>query len=503
MKPEPAQSSARWVGAWCALCGLLAAWTASVPLGRIPHVSDEVAYGLQAKLFAAGMRTGPAGDNPSMLEMPFWVSAPSSYSPFPPGWPALLSLGERMDLAWLVNPLLVVGIPAIVWGLAREWGGDKVARLAVVIAALSPALWITAGSQMSHTSSVLAVGLTVWVAVRQPESAWWWAIGGLAAAYGALARPMDALIIALPMLLWGMTRAPSFRARLAWIGLPAVGAALFFWDNHALTGSGLRLPMDMWFDRWTAEHGMVGCNQLGFGLNHGCAQTFGSLGHTPLKAAKIIGQTALELDSVLIGVPGAGLLAAFGAWRLRGRWPWLMALALIAAHALYWSPGRAYLARFWHPLLLLLPIAVAAALQHLPRRWVILGLIGAAAWGGSWRMPDLVDRYWCADSALQTLLDEEGISEGVVFVRGKGQRSTAWSRMGVDDFICDPMLEAMDGLRLNDPAHPRSGLRVRHALPSLSATQHFMSVHHPDAPAWLVDHQVSTDAYRVFELQLD
>ena len=45
----------------CALGAVaLAMFVARVPLEAVPHVSDELSYTWQARLFAAGMRTGPA-----------------------------------------------------------------------------------------------------------------------------------------------------------------------------------------------------------------------------------------------------------------------------------------------------------------------------------------------------------------------------------------------------------------------------------------------------------
>ena len=492
-----------WVAGWSAVCGCLAAWTALVPLQRIPHVTDEVAYTLQARLFASGMRVGPAADNPSMLEYPFWVTEPVSYSPFPPGWPALLAVGEVMGAPWLINPLLVTLVPVIVWALARAWADETVARVAVVVAALSPVVWMTGATRMSHTSTLVALGIVALVAVRRPAHAGIWGLGGLAAAYVVLARPMDALVVAGPLLVLGLVRARCHWARAVWTVLPAAGAAVLLWDNHVLTGDALRFPMNAWYDQWAADLGREGCNRLGFGADVGCAQTYGDFGHTPTKAARIIGESALKMDGALLGVPGGLLIALFGVRRLRVRWPWLIAGALVVAYALYWSPGRAYLVRFWHPLMLVLPVAVAAALRGLPRVWVILGLVAASVWGGSWRLPELVDRYWCADRELETVISEAGVQEGVVFLRGKGIREVSWPRMGVDAFVCDPMLESGDGLRLNDPAHPDQGLRVRHALPSLGATRRYMQVHHPGASAWLIDHAVTSDKYRVMQVELE
>ena len=78
----------RWLISWGTACGSLAAFVSQVPLAGIPHVTDEVAYTLQARLFAAGQRLGPAADNASMCMLPFWNNDGPMFSPFPPGWPA-------------------------------------------------------------------------------------------------------------------------------------------------------------------------------------------------------------------------------------------------------------------------------------------------------------------------------------------------------------------------------------------------------------------------------
>mgnify|MGYP007096685675 CR=1 FL=1 len=87
-------SGARAALPWCILAMALALFVALVPLNGMAHVSDEVAYTLQARLFSHGMRTGPAFPVPSMVDYPFWVAAPRSYSPFPPGWPAFWRSGS-------------------------------------------------------------------------------------------------------------------------------------------------------------------------------------------------------------------------------------------------------------------------------------------------------------------------------------------------------------------------------------------------------------------------
>jgi hypothetical protein len=379
----------RWVALWGAIAGLLACCAARVPLGGVAHVSDEVAYTLQARLFAAGMRVGSAADNASMLMYPFWTMEPASYSPFPPGWPALLAIGERFSAPWLVNPLLVMFIPLVIWRLTLRWSDRRTARLAVMIFALSPGVWLMAASRMAHTSVLLALGLLAVVAVERPSAWKGWAVGGVAAAYVVLARPFDALVLAAPLLLIGLAGTKRWVTRLAWGVPPALAAVVLLLDNQSLTGDWWVFPMSDWFDSWRPDR--QGCNRLGFGAEVGCAPTLGSLGHTPMKALQLTWEGLLRLDSLLFGVPGGLLLAIWGARKLSPRWPWLLAVTLLFAYSLYWSPGRAYGARFYHPLMLILPIAIALALRSLSRPSAWLCIVAITVVGGSRVARDLAD----------------------------------------------------------------------------------------------------------------
>ncbi len=488
----------RWVVLWGLIAFVLAAWAAKVPLGGVPHVNDEVAYTLQSRLFAEGMRVGPSTDNSSMLMYPFWSADQGAYSPFPPGWPALLSVGERIGVPWLVNPMIVGLLPLLVWILAVSWSDRKTARMAVVLTALSPAIWLMAGSRMSHTSVLVAIGMVAAVVVRRPERSWLWLIAGVAAGYVVLARPFDAVCAVAPLFVVGLLGCRSWLHRLTLLLPSALAVALVFWDNASLTGDMLEFPMNHWFEQWAPER--PGCNRLGFGDEVGCARTLGSFGHTPGKALKLALERLKVLDGLFVGVHGGFLLAAWGAVKLRPRWPWFIVALLLVGYGLYWSPGQAYGARFYHPLLLVLPIAVAVPLTHLPRWGGLVLAVSVTLAGGSRIAQEVADRYWCVDDSLVRLLEHHEINDGVVFLHGVGTRAAQWPALGIEGFRCDPLLESGDGMHLNNPAFPSSGLRIRHALPDLEQTRRYLAEHHPGARAWLVVHEVSADQRRVAEI---
>ena len=74
---------------------------------RHPHVQDEVLYLYQARYLSQGMFNTPAPPVPEAFSI-YLIPYKSErwYSPFPPGWPALLAIGTLLKAPWLVNPIL-------------------------------------------------------------------------------------------------------------------------------------------------------------------------------------------------------------------------------------------------------------------------------------------------------------------------------------------------------------------------------------------------------------
>lgn len=481
--------------AWAAVAttaALLVCWGA---LDGIPHVSDEVAYTLQSKLFAAGMRTGPAADEPSMVSYPFWVAGPKSHAAFPMGWPALLSVGTALGVPWLVNPLLAGVSVLLTWAAGRKLAPDSAARTAAAVVAVSPALVLLAASRMAHTSTLVALLTALW-AVVDPRDARRALLGSAGVAYGVLARPFDALLLGGPLLVLAVWQ--NRRHAWAWVGLPALATAATLYDNAVLQGAVTTFPADAFYADWTPDR--PDCNRLGFGADVGCAPVGGELGHTVSKALAQAWDKLVLLDRLLLGVPGGGVLA-LGAAVWSRRWLWLAPLALVVlGHLLYWSPGLAYGPRFYAlgvPGLALLVGVVATRVLSVQRSALVVG--AAASLGLAWVWPELSDRYWCVDGRLSRHIDTlaEG---GVLFVKGRGQRTMGWPRLGVPEFVCDPMLESGDALWRWDPSQATGGWQVRHALNTAEDTATFRARHHPGAPAWLVVHDVTADERSVAAL---
>lgn len=484
---------------WCVVAFALSVWVAWVPLEGVPHVNDEIAYTLQSRLFAAGLRTGPPVDQPTMWDMPFWSTAGRTFSPFPPGWPALLGLGEALGLAVLVNPLLAGLFPVMVWHLALAWTDDsRTAQLATVAAAVSPAAVLLGASRMGHTSTLVALALLLLVVVQRPDRIAPWAGAGVAAAYVVLARPFDAALLAGPVLALGLVRAPGWAPRALLVALPGLGAAVLLADNALLTGSAVVFPMSDFLEAWSAPP-RPGCNRLGFGEDVGCSAVFGTFGHTPAKALRIAWRSARVFDRLSWGAPLGLVVATAGLAWLRKPLPLLLLVLPPLGYALYWSPGEAYGARFWHPMLLVVPVGIGVVARRAGR--LAVPLVAAVGLGGlAWVLPDLGDRYWCVDGSVRDLVDGRGLRDGVVFLDGRGVRKTAWPRLGTESFVCTPMLEAGDGFLLLDPAHPQDGVKVRHALRDPAHLRAYRQAYAQGEPALYLIHDVAQDRRQVEEM---
>ena len=68
---------------------------------RHPHIPDEIAYIVHARYFAQGASSMPLPPVAEAFELDLMTYEDDRwYSPVPPGWPAVLAVGERMGVGW-------------------------------------------------------------------------------------------------------------------------------------------------------------------------------------------------------------------------------------------------------------------------------------------------------------------------------------------------------------------------------------------------------------------
>lgn len=122
---------------------------------------DASAYHFQARVFADGMLAAEAPPDVtvdghslrSLFRFHHHVMIGDRWmSQYPPGWPALLSLGVRIGLDWLVNPVLALWILFLTWRVGSLLYSPRTGALAAAVITLSPSFQHQTSGFLSHSS---------------------------------------------------------------------------------------------------------------------------------------------------------------------------------------------------------------------------------------------------------------------------------------------------------------------------------------------------------------
>ncbi|HNT25396.1 MAG TPA: hypothetical protein PKM21_13570 [Anaerolineales bacterium] len=343
----------------------------------IPHIEDEVAYVWQARMLAEGELKMPSPSQPKSFIIPFVVDHEGErFGKYPPGWPAVLSLGVRLGLRAWVNPMLA-GLGAwLTYRLGKRLFGDLVGLLAEGLTLTSPFFLMNSGSLLSHPlglvlAAVFALG---WLDSFGPGSSQAcppkagirpcrlaWAAAGMALGLLVLTRPLSAAAVALPFGLHGvylLVRGDwAVRRRVIGLGLIALACAgLYLGWQAALTGDPLLNPYTLW---WPYD-------KIGFGPGHGVTES----GHT-LQLAYENTRFSLQVGMIdLFGWWGySWILLPFGLWAARrNRAAWLVGgifISLVVLYMAYWIGSWLFGPRYYYEGLASLTIFSAAGMAWL------------------------------------------------------------------------------------------------------------------------------------------
>ncbi|MGD8552697.1 MAG: glycosyltransferase family 39 protein [Anaerolineales bacterium] len=309
---------------------------------RVPHIEDEFALLWQAEIMAQGDLYRPSPDQEKSFLIPFVVDVEGRrFGKYPPGWPAALSLGARLDAAGWINPLLSSVVLWFTYRLARKLLNPGLSLLAELLLLSSPMFLMLSGTYMSHMYSLLlTLGfMLAWNDLflnRNPDSHLprWLLICVAGGTIGLLflTRPLTAAAVATPFTIHGvilLIRQPRqvWKALIAigCIGL-GIGTLLLLWQ-WTLSGDALTNLYTLW---WPYD-------RIGFGLGHGVTES----GHN-LSLAYYNTRFSLRTGlHDLLGWPYLSwILLPFGLVGLyRKRLIWLFTavfISLVIGYGLYW-----------------------------------------------------------------------------------------------------------------------------------------------------------------------
>jgi hypothetical protein len=336
------------------LLSILAAAVAYLVTDRVfehmAHIEDEMAYVWQAQAIAAGHLTVPSPPEPKSFLVPFVIDYNGlRFGKYPLGWPALLAIGDFLNVRSWVNPILSGLSVWLIYRLGKRTLGETVGLLSAGLTISSPFFLMNSGSLLSHPMGlVLTASFALGWLDSFGESEFkpnWLPMLVSAGSLGLLAitRPLTAIAVAIPLGLHGLYvwihSDRRIRLHLLIFGLIvlSLSSTLFLWQ-YAVTGDPLLNPYTLW---WPYD-------QVGFGPGHGRLAT----GHT-LRQAYINTRHSLEtgVNDLLGWGPFSIALLPFGLWAARrNRRVWMLAgifPSLLIFYLAYWIGSSLFGPRYY------------------------------------------------------------------------------------------------------------------------------------------------------------
>lgn len=470
---------------------LVSRWT----MERLPHLEDEFAYLFQARIFQKGAVYIDTPQPANPYWQPFLINLDGKrFSKYPPAWSLLLALGTGLKLPWVVNTWLAGLNVALVYRFTRELYGGAAGLVAGLLLSLSPIALILNASLMSHTSALFLATLFMyglWRIERGRRVLLWGGLAGAALGLLIANRPLAAVGVALPFVVYSAGRVVFSPHIKTLVPLLMVAAATLLWAlplplyNHIVSGSpNTNLYTLIWsYDRvgFGEGHGRQGGQQVfnlqenGVKINmtthqgHTLSKGWSNLKRdTACYARDLFGwveqpdqppSEILRGNECLVDRRGySWLLLPFGLLLMpRRRWSLLLvaaAASVLLVHMAYWIGAGVYSARYYFEASAALVMVSAAGVEGL-RRWglgwgvyALLGvLLGVALLGYTPRRLAALRGYGDISQAdIQAVQALRHTPDTPVLVIGVGDLH--WRQMGALFSLTDPYTTApIIGLR--------------------------------------------------------
>ena len=421
-------------------------------LDGVPHVTDSVAYLFQAKLIAEWRLTHPPLTLPEFFLPHFFFIDDDQrlISLFQPGWPAILSLGVRAGLPWIINPLIGAFTLLPAYNIIKRGFGRRTARLAIIILLASPFYIFMSASFMAHTLTGFLGLLAIDNALAYRNDYKWRRALIVGIAIGAMftIRAYNACLMLIPLAVIAAPLVFERGARIRHLGLAVIAAmsiaSLQLIANENLTGDCFTFPQDIYFAKTEKS---PDCHRLGFGPDIGCNEEHGRQfsfpdGFGPREALAVTRQRLASLSLNLLGTPVALILIflPFAGGRLGKEGLALSALlfSLAGGYFFFYYHGNCYGPRFYYEGVTAMGALVALGVIRLdgwlgrlaalrPEFKRLLKAVTPAVFlsmmvfSAAYLHPKLWKTYRGfrgIDGRMQTIIDKSGFKEGVILMPG-------------------------------------------------------------------------------------
>jgi hypothetical protein len=394
-----------------------------------PNSGDENSMMFLADLMLHGRLFVPPPPDPELFKTFHILTRDGRlFSPYSPGWPAVLALFNAADAAWLAAPAFTLAGGLALWrGLRLVCPPTSVNPL-LVLALLNPFTLFLGGSFFAQSMVFALVATIIWLQLADDTAPHWWrklAIGGL---FG-LIQLTRYEVLAIVGLCYAVDRLIIRRQRAIQDGLlVAAGlipfALLLLAYNAAITGNPLQLPA-MWAD--SPEDHLATFDSI---------ETFLS----------VLLRNVLWSDELFVygGMPLAGLaLAALWA-KVRGRNVRFFDLLGPCTIVLYsvqpFTGGHQYGPRYWFLAFpfLSLTVGAASAAFAVPNRDSLSRVSAAALIFSAVAFLGLSvtdGRYMAARRAFYDLLPPQ--RPAIVLLPARHLVLWPWQRLGLESWAAD------------------------------------------------------------------
>jgi hypothetical protein len=187
-----------WVVFAVSFAVLWYSWAAWNP---IPVVHDEMAYVLQAQIYARGHWSLPSPPMPLFWEQPHVLTEPRLAAKYFPGHPLLMAIGAALHWMALMPLVLHATSAALLFVLVRRVANGAVAFATWIIWLFSLMVLYFGPSYFSEATTTVC-WLAGWYALlewRRTRHARWLVLVALFTAWCAIARPLTGVAYALPI----------------------------------------------------------------------------------------------------------------------------------------------------------------------------------------------------------------------------------------------------------------------------------------------------------------
>ncbi len=359
-------------------------WTAAhtvneelrLTLGELPPAyHDEYSYLFQARTFLQGQTWFPSQpEAPELFDQVHVLNEGKMASRYFPGTGLWLTPFVIWGYPYLAHWLAGAVITFFIFWSGRELSGNGVGLLAGLIVALSPGMAIFSNLLLAHHPTLVGLSFFLYFFLRMQRTRSFRdaLLAGAGLSFGMLCRPMTAAGFALPFGIWlgvefarqvlrkrnhhqsDSSTEKSVVPLITGLAIPlACGLIGLFFYNQSITGSGWKMPYQLYTDIYTPRHVygfdnvVRGEQQLGPKVLENYDKWAENL--TPALAARNVQNrllASLQWTLGLVPLSLAGLLFVITECRRWSRW-WLIFASIVTLHVVhipYWYDGIMH----WH-----------------------------------------------------------------------------------------------------------------------------------------------------------